>query len=66
MTEQDIQKAMEEAQAAETDQSLPTGRCRITAGSVTSCTNGLTQRACYQVASNVNGVADWTQGARCP
>lgn len=66
MTEQEIQKAMEAALAAETDQTLPTGRCRINSGGVTSCTNGLTRRGCFNAASNVGGVADWTEGARCP
>ena len=66
MTEQDVQKAMQEAMAAETDNALPTGRCRINAGGVTNCTGGMTQRSCYQVAQNVGGVADWTEGASCP
>lgn len=52
--------------AAETDNRLPTGRCIITVGTITNCTSGMTQRSCYQVAANVGGVADWTEGARCP
>ena len=66
MTEEEMRAAMEEAQAAETDEALPTGRCKINAGGVTNCTSGMTQRSCYQVAANVGGVADWTEGARCP
>jgi hypothetical protein len=61
-----LENEMTEAKAAETDQALPTGRCRITAGPITNCTAGMTQRSCYQVATNVGGVADWTQGAQCP
>lgn len=66
MEEKRLQDAMLEAKDAEADESLPTGRCRITVASINQCTNGMTQRACYQVASNVGGVADWTEGARCP
>jgi len=66
MNEHDVKAAMDEAVSAETDQALPTGRCRINAGGVTNCTGGMTQRSCYAVAANVGGVADWTQGASCP
>lgn len=66
MTDQEIEAVANEEKAAETDQSLPTGRCRIAAGSVQSRTDGLTQRSCYAVAARVGGVADWAQGARCP
>lgn len=66
MTENEIRKEADDALAAETDQNLPTGRCRITVGDIKNCTGGMTQRSCYAVAANVGGVADWTEGARCP
>ena len=66
MTEQEFKAAAEEAMAEETDQALPTGRCRITVGSIKHCQGGMTQRSCYAVAAKLGGVADWTQGASCP
>jgi hypothetical protein len=66
MNEIELSEALLEGKAAETDQTLPTGRCRISVGTIKNCTSGMTERSCYQVATNVGGVADWTQGARCP
>lgn len=67
MTKEEMDRVLEEAKAAETDNALPTGRCRIDCGfGVKTCVSGMTERSCAKVATDKGCSYDWTEGASCP
>ena len=65
-----IEKATEEARALseadlKLDSKAPTGACCLYTFGVSSCTDGVTEKACRTAASNTGTMYKWKKGKSC-
>ena len=68
ITSKQLRATIRDSLAAQKDKpKKPTGACTIKVyGLDDTCTEGLTQQGCLDVASKVGGVATWVENGKCP